>query len=479
MLGSMAVWRPLRQSAMLTLVALAAVGCHRFEPAPLSPAETAAALERRSLADPSLRAVMERTLPGGVARWPLTAWGVDALTVAALHFQPGLAVARAQWRVAEAGVLTAGRRPNPVLSVTPQYVANSPAGIAPWDVTSALDWPIETAGKRGFRIDHAEHLATSARLALHAAAWRVRADVRARLLDFVAAGARTARLVAESAVQREVVTLLEDRLRAGAASVAEVAPARVAALQLATDLADAERQRSDARVRLATAVGVPVRALDGLELVLPLDGDPPEVERPANELRRDALQGRADVLAALADYAASESAIRLEIARQYPDLRIGPGYEYDQGLNKWAVVGVSLELPVLDRNQGPIGEAEARRTEAAARFTEVQASVIGDLDRAIANRDAARDALARAESLYAAERERARATRQAFQAGAVDALALRAARLTSIRAALVRLDAQVRLQQALGDLEAAVQPPLPVVGAVERYDGPPGEQGEP
>jgi outer membrane protein TolC len=179
-------------------------------------------------------------------------------------------------------------------------------------------------------------------------------------------------------------------------------------------------------------------------------------------LRREALLERADVLAALAEYAASQSALQLEIARQYPDLRIGPGYEYDQGLNKWAVIGVSIELPVLNRNQGPIGEAEARRTEVAARFTALQASVIDEIDRALANRAAAQKALDRAEALFEAERRRHRSTTQAFEAGAVDRLALLTSDVTAIQAEQIYLDARIRVQQAVGDLEAAVQPPLNV-----------------
>jgi outer membrane protein TolC len=35
------------------------------------------------------------------------------------------------------------------------------------------------------------------------------------------------------------------------------------------------------------------------------------------------------VLAALADYAASEAALRLEIAKQYPDIHLNPGYQLD------------------------------------------------------------------------------------------------------------------------------------------------------
>jgi cobalt-zinc-cadmium efflux system outer membrane protein len=453
---------------------MAATGCRRFEPAPLSSVDSASALETRSLADPGLRALFERVLPGGPPRWPIDKWDLGTLTLAALYYHPSLEVARAQWRVAEAGIATAGARPNPTLSITPQYVANAAMGTPMWDITSALDWPIETAGKRGRRIERAEQLATSARLSLDTAAWKVRANLRGRLLDSVAARERVELLAREHDAQHEVVTLLQQRVQAGAVSVATVAPARLAELQTAADLAEAQRQQREARVRLATAVGVPVRALDGLDVEFSLDGSAPDVDRLAPALRRQALLARSDILAALADYGASQSALQLEIARQYPDVRIGPGYEYDQGLNKWAVIGVSLELPVLNRNAGPIGEADARRTEAAARFAELQASVIDELDRALANRDASREALRRSEAVLAAERERVASTTRAFDAGAADRLALRTAEVESIRAERIHLDAEVRVQQALGDLEAAVQPPLEVGSALEQGSGPPG-----
>jgi outer membrane protein TolC len=330
-------------------------------------------------------------------------------------------------------------------------------------VTASLDWPIETAGKRGYRIERAEALASAAQLALDQAAWQVRARVRAQLLDFVVARERVAQLTQQLAREQEVVTLLEERVRLGAASQAELAPARLAALQSSADLAEAERQRAEAWARLAEALGVPTRALQGIEIDYSVDTD---LEggvlaglAPA-EIRHQGLKNRADLKAGLAEYEATQSALQLEIARQYPDLRIGPGYEYDQGLNKWAVVGVSVELPVMNRNEGPIGEAEARRSEAAARFVALQAQAIAEIERALANRDAARESLRRSDSLLSAERERVRATAQALSAGAVDRLTLRIAQAEEARAERVQLDAKVRLQQALGDLEAAVQPPI-------------------
>src|SRR5262249_6631752 len=150
-------------AALVAGLVLAATSCRRFVPAPLSPVDSASALESRSLADPELRAVFERVLSGGAPSWPIAQWELGTLTAAALYYHPSLEVARAQWRVAEAGIATAGALPNPTLSITPQYVANAAMGMPMWDITSALDWPIETAGKRGRRIERAQHAATAAR----------------------------------------------------------------------------------------------------------------------------------------------------------------------------------------------------------------------------------------------------------------------------------------------------------------------------
>src|SRR5207302_4652444 len=138
-------------------------------------------------------------------------------------------------------------------------------------------------------------------------------------------------------------------------------------------VADAQRARAEARARLAEAIGVPIRALSEMkfsfESLLP---GSTAAELAAEQVRRAALQSRPDILSALAEYASAQAALQLEIAKQYPDVHLSPGYEFDQGDSKWSV-GITVELPVLNQNQVPIAEAKARRAEAAARFNALQA----------------------------------------------------------------------------------------------------------
>lgn len=452
-------------------------GCARFESRPLSPNQTVAALENRSLEDPQLRVFLETNRHSALPDWPLRNWDFETLTLAAFYLQPSLEVARAQWQVAEAAVQTAGGRPNPVLSLDPGYTLNPGSGVSPWIPLTAVDIPIETAGKRGYRIAQAQHLATAARLKLASVAWQVRSDLRSGLLDCTAAQRRAELLRTQLQAQRQVISLLEQRVQAGATSRNALTPQRIALAKAEADLADATRQFAESRVRIAQAIGVPVKAIQGLELSFPVSGET-KPELTSTEARQQALLGRPDILAALAEYAASESALQLEIAKQYPDVHLNPSYQYDQGEHKWSL-GVAVELPVLNQNQGPIAEARARRVEAGARFVELQAKVIGEIDSALAALDAALDQLSRHEQLARLAHDQLTATEAMLQAGAADRLDLASAQLESSLSGIANLDTQIKVWLAMTRLEDALQRPLESWPALEQGHAPSGEPKKP
>ena len=450
--------------ASLVLVLLA--GCVRFEDKPLSAAVTAERLEARSLGNTNVKAFLETNLQHTFTEWPLTNWDFPALTLAAFYFHPALDVARAQWAVARGGETTAGARPNPVLGVTPGYSANAPQGVSPWFPSVTLDVPIETAGKRGYRLAHADALSQGARLNISVAAWQVRSGVRAALVEYAAVRQRAALLAANVALQQQLLETLQQRLDAGFMAPHEISLARLALLKLRGEFAEAQRLVTEARGKTAESLGLPLRALDGVEFAFDLNQVPDALLLSA-DARREALQGRADIRAALADYAASQSALQLEIARQYPDLHLNPGYQYDQGENKWTL-GLSIELPVLYRNQGGIAEAQARRDESAAKFLALQVKVISEIDRALLLRQAALEQLRQIDEFAQAQREQLAQTESAFRAGGADRMELAQARIEAAGVALNHLDALWKKQQATGLLEDALQRPFDGLSTVER-----------
>ena len=441
---------------------IAVAGCAHFEPQPLSPAQTAAQFDLRRLDNAGLNAFLAQQLGNPPPHWPLPQWDLNSLTLAAFYFHPDLAVARAQWHVAQAGVKTAGGRPNPTLSVTPEYNVTTLVP-SPWGPSVNFDVPLETMGKRAKRIAAAEKIAESARWSFVSAAWQIRSGVRAGLLDFSVAGRRAGLLQKQFAAQTNIVKLLQGRFNAGAIARPELTLAQIALNKTQQDLSDAESKQAEARSRLAQALGVGLAALAGEKLEFNFSADPPAA-LTSTDARGIALRGRADVLGALADYAAAEADLRLELAKQYPDVHLNPGYQYDQGDSKWSV-GLSVELPILNQNQGPIAEAEARRKLAAAKFIALQAQVSGEIDRAVAGVRVAREQLETGKKLIAAEMQQEKSAEAQLKAGAGEQLDLLNAQLETSNATLTQLDNEAKLQSALGTLEDALQSPADQLAA--------------
>ena len=450
------------QATILSLLA----GCARYEARPLSAERTAEQFEARTLDDPQLKEFLQANLKRDLGNWPLREWDFDTLTLVALFYHPSLDVARAQWAVAQAGITAAGARPNPVANLSPQYTSNAESGVSPWIAALTLEATIETAGKRGYRIERARQESESARLALAGQAWQVRSRLRARLLDYAAANRRVTLLQDVQAVQQQILKLLEGRLAVGEIAATELTMTRVALIKTQADLGEAQRQAVESRAGVAEALGVPLRALPESIKFQISDLEIREGVESA-QVRQRALHCRADILAALADYAASQSALQLEIAKQYPDIHLGPGYEYDQGEHKWGL-GVSADLPVLNRNQGPIAEAEAKRAQAAAKFLALQAQVIAEVDRALAARTASQEQLRRIDSLLDTQRRHVQSVEAMVKAGAADQSELASARLEISLTEVARLDALIKAQQTLGQLEDAVQAPLDALPSVEQ-----------
>jgi cobalt-zinc-cadmium efflux system outer membrane protein len=267
--------------------------------------------------------------------------------------------------------------------------------------------------------------------------------------------------------QQQIVKLLQQRFDTGEISRPELTAAQIAQNKTQLDLSNAQSKKSDARSRLAEALGLSEVALDGEELNFDFStGDAAALT--SADARDVALRTRADILGALADYAAAEDALRLEIAKQYPDLHFGPGYAWNSGNagdNQWSL-GLTLELPILDQNQGPIAEAEARRKLAAAKFIELQSQVIGEINRAVSGFRVAEEQLKTGDELLAAEQQQQKSVQAQLEAGAADQLDSLNAQLEFDSASLAQLENATQLQQTLGQLEDALQSPLTLPDSV-------------
>lgn len=441
--------------AVAALAAVSLTGCATFDPTKLDPADTAARLEARTLAEPGFRRFLVEHGQGDS-----DAWDLNRLTLAAYYFSPTLDVARAQLAAAEAAVQTAGARPNPTIQAGPGYNKDFVPvidGSSPWINLYSVYLPIETAGKRGYRLSEARHRADAARFQLAGAAWSARSAVRRALIDLHAAEESARLWRSQQPLFEEAARLAAAQARAGEISPFEQARLRVTLDRAELALRESERGAIDARSRLAEAVGVPLPIIVGAKISY--DGLDTATAPALPNARRWAAQNRADLLSALADFEASQAALQLEIAGKYPDVTLGPGLLFDQGQDKWSLL-LSAALPVLNQNQGPIATARARREEAAARFVEIQNRVLAEVDRAFSDYTSALGDLQTLRGMRTALQTQTGTIQAQWKAGEITQVELTQAELALADNAHAELDARARAEAALGAIEDAVQRPL-------------------
>lgn len=434
-------------------------GCVSYKPAPISPTKTEAAFRSRDINDAGLREFVAKNSTNLAAHWPPQEFDLNALTLVAFYYNPDLQLARAKIAESSAAGITAGQRPNPTVSFAPQYAVNSDTGTSPWLFGFSWDIPIETAGKRKHRMEQAAQETLAAQFALGEVAWKVRGELRSNLVEYYAADLEAQYLRTETVLRSNLLSRLERHLEAGEASRIEVNVARSELITSSIELTKAETRLGDARFQLAASLGVPMKTFEKMRIHWNYDELPNPSKVSQAAVQSAGVLNRLDVRRSLSEYAASEAALQGEIAKQYPDVHISPGYEYDQGEHKFGI-GASVELPILNRNQGPIAESEARQKQSEIQFLAIQSSAIQDSERALAAYCRAYLQWTNGSTLIVAQNRNLKSAEATVQVGEADQSAVWIAQLQRLDARRGQLESLRVLQQSLGALENAVQRPI-------------------
>jgi outer membrane protein TolC len=438
---------------------LSACALQRYDARPISAEGVAQRLDSHSLNSAKLRnfAQSHGYLPE--QSWPPQPWNLDSLTLVAFFFNPDLEAARAQLSTTQASQITAAQRPNPVLQLPLQRTLNPKNGDSPWTLGLALDVPIETAGKRDYRINEAAHLVTASEFHVANVAWGVRSQLREQLLALWLTSAKAKLLDQQTELDQRLVAMLEKRLSAGYASAWEVNQQRILLIKSKKDLLATQRDMVASRVKLAAVLGLRVDELTSIALDLTEFGQPvPAI--PEQKVRLQALLNRTDVLEGLAQYEATQAALQLEVARQYPNLHLGPGYTFDQGIRKVGFDFTGLQLPIFNRNEGPIAEARGRRIEAEARVEQFEAKAFAECDSAVADYNTTRRMLEQNEAQLVAQHRQLATAQRSLKLGQDDQLSVTLAEQAELAVRLAVLDAAFQTQQAVGKIEDAMQRPI-------------------
>jgi cobalt-zinc-cadmium efflux system outer membrane protein len=286
--------------------------------------------------------------------------------------------------IADAAIMTAGLRPNPVISGDADHLDLLGTGFddtnnaGPPEYGVRVDFPIERGGKRDLRLDVARTTRELAAAQLDDTIRRLKIDVLVASIDVLEAKAKLGLARENLETLEQLVDLNQRRLTSGAIAPLEATRSRVAMLQYRSNVRTAELTLVQARLRLLPLLGSrpgdpPVDIDDVLAV------HPPETAPVLSELQASARARRPDVLAARADQARSQADLRLQLGQAKIDYSVGTEYRRQQGLNgRGNMIGffVSAPLPVFNRNQGEIARAQAdeQRTRQSAVAVDIDVS---------------------------------------------------------------------------------------------------------
>ncbi len=446
------------QAALAIVFSTFFVACsyQKYQSKPIEPSAYVAKFE---LKDPTGASFTQYLLNHGypAERLPVQSWGLDELTYCALFFHPSLEVARAQWRAAQSSEKIAGERPLPTLSGNIAHSNDPDPAKKPFALGLSIDLPVETANKRDIRIESAQHLSQVAKLEIAQAAWQLRDGVAQALTEYQLNQAQLPLLTKERAYRQEILNIMQKRMNLGVASSIELSAAKLQLQSAAAKLDAAQNNQPILLTKLAGNVGLPLTKL----ALMPLDFDNRLVtdEVSSKEWQQIALLNRLDIRIALERYAAAEAKLKLEIAKQYPDLVVSPGAAFEFGDNIWSL-GLSGLLGLLNKNKLGIADANALREVEAAQFETLQERVISDAMIGSARVKQAKIDLENQNRHFLERQAYTKKMLNKFNAGEIDRLEITLTQLEELDAKNNVVLAHYQLNQALNQLESLLQQPL-------------------
>lgn len=281
----------------------------------------------------------------------------------AISQNPALTASEAAADAADGEARQAGLLANPEVSFSRVNMGNDRlTGLDGPATTLQLSQKLELTGQRGARRDSAQGEAEAARNRLRRERELLLAEVRSAWVEVLAAQQRVAFADELGQVTTNTREAVAAQVKAGKVSPIELMRVEVAAAALQRRAQTARLSLGAARQRLASLQGLASPDFGALPDSLPETHPLPS----ENEVRQRA-RSNPWIQEVEARTKASEASLRAAKANRFPGITVSLGQTQfeDAGESAWQM-GVSVPLPLFDRNQGATQAAAARVREARA-----------------------------------------------------------------------------------------------------------------
>jgi len=310
--------------------------------------------------------------------------------------------------IAEAQIVTARLRPNPILTLDADHLdflgtgfstvstnGKMPNNGGPTEYSIRTDYLHERGGKRQARTELAVGNRDVTRLGLADSVRGLIQTVQNAYVDVVAAR-DTLKLAQENLTTfDDIASINQVRFKDGDIAEVELMRSQVAELQFANSVRQAELQVSSSMSKLQLLLGR--SKLQRFDVADDLRHDMPDLTRDA--LVGEAMQQRPDLQALVRDEGRAAADLRLQKANARVDWQFGTEYRKQDATAHADTLGFFLQSPVplFNRNQGEIARAQQAESQAEARTRAQRATVENDVDLALLEYQTARTSLEKIE----------------------------------------------------------------------------------
>jgi cobalt-zinc-cadmium efflux system outer membrane protein len=375
----------------------------------------------------------------------------DALNLA-LNANPEIAVASRERVAIEGARVQAAARPNPTVSALLEDTRN-----ATRQTTILLEQPIELGDKRAIRMLAADARYDAASVSLEVKKSEIQANVTVAFYEVLAAQERLRLAQSSLDVAKQAREAVSKRVQAGKISPVEETKSRVAEASVKIEANRASSILTSARKRLTGLWGNP---LPRFQIAEGQVEDIPEA-MPLDNLV-NMLDSSPNIQRAKLEISTRQALANIENSKRTPDLTVSVGAKRNEelGLNQ-AVLGVSIPIPVFDRNQGNLQEALSRTDKAKDELTALRIQQETLLAEAYERLTSARqsvetlklDILPGAQSAFDA-------ATKGFEFGKFGFLDVLDAQRTLVQAKSQYIDALLEANQAMSDIERILGKPI-------------------
>ncbi len=372
----------------------------------------------------------------------------------AVAFSPAVKAALAEIEARHGDAFQASRRLNPELALNVENLPNS-GGLAQDDSSESmqLSQTLELGGKRLARLAAANLETSLAGWDFEVARLLAATDAAQSFVDVIASQERLAILQDFVTVSQKTRDAVEARVKGGRASSIELDRAKVAVALAQASRAAEEARLAAAKDRLSALWGRDRATFTRAAGKLGRNRSAPSLEEV-----KAFLEGNPS-LARWSDGIGHRYAVlEVERSKAIPNVTIGAGVRrFETDGSSGMIAGVSLPLPLFDRNEGAIAAAEHRiaraEFDAQAARTQLTGTLIGALG-ALATADA-QARIIEGQVLPAAESAFSR-TRIGYEEGKFDLLNVLDTQRTLFEARRELVNARADYEKARVQVEALI-----------------------